>query len=131
MHDIARIERELQETVAAMSADAREAWEEIERIGKRDAFMDKAKAVFLGTDPSTWDDLNKAVALKAQLMGALAEEAAGKQSLAKQILAAMYKARELDPSLPEKGLTVREAIAVLERRGVKHGISREALEMKL
>jgi hypothetical protein len=137
MHDIERIERELQETVEAMSADAHEAWEEIERLCEK-AMASEDKPPYLDTVktieqmyPSAREELSEAIALKGQLLRAQAEEAAGNKSLMRQLAGSMEKAIELEPDLEGKNLTVGEALKVLERHGVKHGISPEVLEMEM
>lgn len=137
MHDIERIEQELQETVEAMSADARDAWEEIERLCEK-AMASEDKPPYLDTAkiiermyPSAREELSEAIALKGQLLRAQAEEAAGNESLMRQLAGSMEKAIELEPDLEGKNLTVGEALKVLERHGVKHGISPEVLEMAI
>jgi hypothetical protein len=137
MHEIERIERELQETVEAMSADARDAWEEIEQLCEK-GIASEDKPPYLDTVkiiermyPSAREELSEAFELKAHLLGAQAEEAAGKKRLHRQIWGAMEKAVELEPDLDRKTLTAGEALKVLERHGVKHGISPEVLEMEV
>jgi hypothetical protein len=137
MHDIERIERELQETVGAMSADAHEAWEEIERLCEK-AMASEDKPPYLDTVktieqmyPSAREELSEAIALKGQLLRAQAEEAAGNKSLMRQLAGSMEKAIELEPDLDRKSLTAGEAFKVLERHGVQLGISPEVLEMEV
>lgn len=78
MHDVKQIERGLKETVEGMSPEAREVWEKIERNEGRSEYtnegMIESKAALLAlTDPSDFDDVKTALALKAQLMDALTE----------------------------------------------------------
>jgi hypothetical protein len=137
MHDTERIEQELQETIEAMSAEAHDAWEKIEWLREQAMVSDNdppyldAVQIIDRTSPSAIGELGKASELRARLLGAQVEEAEGVIRLYMQISGAMERAIELEPDLDGKRLTVGEALEVLERHGVKHGISTEVLEMKI
>ncbi len=67
--------------------------------------------------------------LETQRQEALVAEAQEEGGLLRQLEATCVKAMELEPALSSKGLTVGKALKVLERHGVMHGISPEALEI--
>ena len=73
MHDIENLEQEVQETVEAMSADAREAWEELERLFEQartsedmPLYSNLAMTIIESMYPSARKELSKAVGLHGQ-----------------------------------------------------------------
>lgn len=126
MHDVEQIEQELREHLDGMSHEAREIVDESLRTPPpegRDA--EKFAAVIRGLSPADNEDLGRAFALMHQLEQALL----GGKHLAKQLVSVCQRAQELEPSLAEKGCTVGEAVTVLERHGIRHGLSEEVMTM--
>ncbi len=126
MHDVEQIEQELRELVEGMSHEAREIVDESLRTPPPEGQdAEKFAAVIRGLSPTDNEDLDRAFALMHQLEQAYS----GRRHLAKQLASVCKRAQELEPSLAKDGCTVGEAVAVLERHGVKHGVSKEVMAM--
>ncbi len=134
MHEVERIKQDLQEAVEGMSLEALAALAEFRRIireeGMNERTLVKGFALMVDLPPSEAEEIKAVFRLEAELRAAQEEEDKGNRNLLEQVSAVMHRALELEPALPEEGLTVRRAIEVLERHGVKHGISREVMEME-
>ncbi len=134
MHEVERIKQDLREAVEGMSLEALAALAEFRRIireeGMNERTLAKVVAPMVDLPPSEAGEIREVFGLEAELMAAQEEEGKGNRNLLEQVSDVMHRALELEPALPEEGLTVRQAIEVLERHGVKHGISREVMEME-
>lgn len=133
MYDIAQIERELRETVQGMTPTAKAVWNEcltlIRTEESTEQMLEKITPILDQLQPDEQAEVFEANRLETQRQEALVAEVQGEGRLLRQLEDICVKAMELEPSLSSKGLTVSKALEVLERHGVKHGISPEALEI--
>jgi len=132
MHDVEQIEQELRELVEGMSHEALEAWDDCLRIVQDEGRNEDKLADVMGRlSPADYEDLGKAFALKQQQHAALLAQYQGEKHLFEQLNSVCRRALELEPSLARDGFTVGKALAVLERHGIRHGISPEISEMQV